>query len=226
MPAQQVAPDDKALAFGAQVAAQLLQNALQSADGKLLAGAPVAEQVLEQSGLLAFGDGAVVEQLLHGAGVLHPGDGPGHRGLDFIVAGGLQNVVEAVQLDGLLGVEEVRVGGEEYADKVHVAVPGPAQQGEAVFPGHFNVAQKDVHVLFLEDDFGLGSVGGGADGADLQGVPIQAGDKPAENADLVVYKQNGHVDMPPVFSSRSMGKNSSTQAPPVRLRNSTVAVGP
>ena len=179
VPAEQMTPRRKALALWQKVPSQLAQHLLQRVNGQRPSGNPIAEQVLKQGSLLVFSDHPVVAQLLVGAGVFHPGDGPGHRGLNLVIAGRLQDVVKAAQLNGLLGIEKVGVRGEKHADKIHALVSGPAQQGKAVFPGHFNVAQQDVHRLLRKNFLGLGGAAGGADGGDSQGVPVQPGNKTA-----------------------------------------------
>ena len=105
------------------------------------------EQVLEQNRFLVFRHQTVVEQLFFSIVIFHPGDSPGNGSLYLIVSGWLEDIVKAAQLDGFLGIQKVRMGSEENANKVLPLLPCPAQQRKSVLPWHLNIAQQDVHVL-------------------------------------------------------------------------------
>ena len=135
----------------------------------------------------------------------------------LFIRGGLHDIVKTAQPQCLLCIFELSVGCQEDAAGGHPSLPEPVQQIQPAFHGHFNIAEHDLGLLPQQAGLGIHSVQSRIHHSKSHCCPVGAVQKPLHHGALIVYDQQFHAVSPSFFcKTGSIGRNSSTLAPPPR----------
>ena len=98
----------------------------------------------------------------------------GHRPADLGVRGRLDDIIKTAQAHRLLCIVELGVSREEDTARLHALLTHPGQQLEAVFHGHFDIAQHHIRRPAAQAGPGVHGVVGRIHFGKAYGLPIDA----------------------------------------------------